>query len=295
MMSSTDSIFVLTDGRGLGYARYGVAGGIPVIYCHGGLSSRLDIAFAGQAAARAGLDLVAVDRPGIGLSDFQKHRALADWPADVAALADHLAFDQFALLGWSGGSPYVLACLAALGARITTAALVGGMAPVNTPGRVAELGLAADRLLFPLAARAPWAARFLLAVAARRSVAKMHESMIESMVSASDKLILSAMDEHDTTAAFFEALRPGAHGTARDYAIMGGDWGFALTSITSPLVLWQGGEDTLVPISHARSLSEQIPNAVLRVLPNRGHFLLHAETDWVFSHLASGRRRVIAR
>ena len=35
----------------------------------------------------AGIRLIAVDRPGIGLSDHQPDRTILDWPEDVAHLA----------------------------------------------------------------------------------------------------------------------------------------------------------------------------------------------------------------
>lgn len=52
----------------LGYADWGDPGGAPVIYCHGGLSSRVDIAWASRFCAERGVRLIAPDRPGSGLS-----------------------------------------------------------------------------------------------------------------------------------------------------------------------------------------------------------------------------------
>jgi pimeloyl-ACP methyl ester carboxylesterase len=45
-----------------------------------------------------------------GLSDFQPHRRLVDWPDDVSAFADALGLARCAVLGMSAGGPYVLAC-----------------------------------------------------------------------------------------------------------------------------------------------------------------------------------------
>ena len=44
----------LPDGRLLGYADWGDPDGAPVIYCHGGLSSRVDIAWASRLCAEHG-------------------------------------------------------------------------------------------------------------------------------------------------------------------------------------------------------------------------------------------------
>ncbi len=50
----------------------------------------------------------------MGLSTFQKGRRLSDWPADVAALADALGIERFAVLGFSGGGAYTAACAVAV-------------------------------------------------------------------------------------------------------------------------------------------------------------------------------------
>ena len=47
-----------------------------------------------------GIRMIALDRPGYGLSDYQENRTYLDWPGDVSALADHLALT--ALQCWAG-------------------------------------------------------------------------------------------------------------------------------------------------------------------------------------------------
>ena len=71
------------------------------------------------------------DRPGYGLSDFQRHRRLLDWPADVEQLADHLGLERFAVLGVSGGGPHAAACAYAIPHRLTRVGLVSSAAPLE--------------------------------------------------------------------------------------------------------------------------------------------------------------------
>src|SRR5947209_6974833 len=85
--------------------------------------------------------VITVDRPGMGLSDFQPGRKVLDWPADVAALADALGLNRFAVLGFSGGCPFALACAFRLPERVTVLGIVSGVVP--------------DDLLGPGAARDP--------------------------------------------------------------------------------------------------------------------------------------------
>jgi pimeloyl-ACP methyl ester carboxylesterase len=78
--------------------------------------------------------LVTYDRPGYGRSDPQPGRRVVDAAADVAALADHLGLEGFAVLGGSGGGPHALACTAELGGRVRRTAVVAGVAPATMPG-----------------------------------------------------------------------------------------------------------------------------------------------------------------
>lgn len=273
------------NGRRLGYARYGATSGVPVFYFHGGLSSRLDIAFADSVCGRHGVDLITIDRPGIGRSDFQSGRSLADWPADVAAVADDLGIRRFSVLGWSGGGPYVLACLAAMPARIAGAAIVAGMAPLSTPARRKELGMLADRLLFPLSQRSPRLAAAMLALARLQPAFLIRNALLQS-VSRADHDLLAPLPISAVTDFFFEALRAGMRGTVCDYCLLGGDWHLDWQAI-GPVTLWQGEDDVLVPPAHAKALVAALPQARLKLLQKRGHFLLHAEADRVFEDLAA--------
>jgi pimeloyl-ACP methyl ester carboxylesterase len=113
---------------------YGQPDGEPVFYFHGHPGSRLEARFARQAAAGAGLRVIALDRPGYGLSDFQPERAITDWPADVAEAADLLRIGRFSVAGASGGGPYALACAWRLPGRVTRAAVISGVGPYRVPG-----------------------------------------------------------------------------------------------------------------------------------------------------------------
>ena len=85
----------------------------PVFLCHGTPSSRLNRPD-DESTRALGVRLIAIDRPGCGLSDFLPGRTLLDWPTDLAAVADALGIGRFAVVGFSGGGPYVAASAFAL-------------------------------------------------------------------------------------------------------------------------------------------------------------------------------------
>lgn len=118
------------DGRRLAWAEYGDPVGEPLLYMHGTPSCHLEAtAFAiDRAAARLGVRLIVIDRPGMSDSAFQRGRRVLDWPGDVAVVADRLSIEQFAVLGYSGGGPYAAATAHALPERVQVLRLVACVA-----------------------------------------------------------------------------------------------------------------------------------------------------------------------
>ena len=99
-----------------GGAKGGAKGGVKdactatkTVFCmHGTPGSRCSAALLHKAAKQTGIRIVALDRPGVGQSDLVPERRLSDAAGDVAAVADVLNIDQFALLSWSMGGPYAM-------------------------------------------------------------------------------------------------------------------------------------------------------------------------------------------
>src|SRR3990170_3615928 len=76
-----DNRIKLSDGRSLEYAEYGDPEGRPLLHFHGLPSSRLDVNYPAvdEIATRLHARVIAVERPGIGLSDHKPY-TVAGWP-----------------------------------------------------------------------------------------------------------------------------------------------------------------------------------------------------------------------
>jgi pimeloyl-ACP methyl ester carboxylesterase len=147
--TGVDSTIQLSDGRRLGCAEFGDRAGAPVIYFHGWPGARVEARLGDYAARVSGVRLLAIDRPGMGLSAFQPGRAFVDWPDDVLEVAASLGLDRFAVLGISGGGPYAAACAWKLADRLTNAGILSSLAPFDVPGATAGMGRR-NRLAFQL-------------------------------------------------------------------------------------------------------------------------------------------------
>jgi pimeloyl-ACP methyl ester carboxylesterase len=266
----------LRDGRRLGYAQYGAPGGEPVIYFHGHPGSRLEARLAQHAAAAAGVSVIAIDRPGYGLSDFQKGRAVTDWPADVAEAADLLGIGRFSVAGASGGGPYALACAWRMPDRVIRAAVLSGVGPFRVRGITKGMRWQ-NKVGFGLGARWP-ALAGTMSRSMQRGVTTRPEQTIEALaraMSAVDAAIVRRPEVRRLLIAdLTEAFRHGSDGAAWDIVLLGRPWGFPLREISTEVHLWQGEADTLVPPAMGRYLASQLPNCHTRMLPGEGHLLI---------------------
>jgi pimeloyl-ACP methyl ester carboxylesterase len=284
--TQASQVLALPGGRRLAYRIYGDPDGAPVVYCHGGLSAHTDIAFATGRAAERHLQIVAIARPGIGESSrLGPPRRVRDWADDVAVLTAALGMESFSVLGWSAGGPYALACAVVLGPRVRHTLTIGGMAPLGGRVTARQLGLVADRVLFPLSQRAPRSAAALVRSAGWLPPAALQRTLLRSLPKA-DRAVVGAMSPAEFSADLEEALRNGPNGIVDDYRVVGADWGFAPENVTCPVTVVQGSEDTILPMAHARNLAERLPDGTLQVVEGAGHFLLHTHFELVVDALS---------
>jgi pimeloyl-ACP methyl ester carboxylesterase len=76
-------VFELADGRDLAWREFGTSDGAPVVALHGSPGSHSNFAPVADVAARQGVRLIALDRPGYGHSTFDPHRTYRRSAADI--------------------------------------------------------------------------------------------------------------------------------------------------------------------------------------------------------------------
>lgn len=268
------STITLSSGRRLAYAEFGRRQGRPVFYFHGFPGSRLEAASAHDAALGAGLRLIALDRPGYGGSDPQPGRTLIDWPDDIEQFADRLDVATFAVAGYSGGAPYALACGARLGRRVSSIGVLCGLGPpqtqIDVPGMMWH-----NRLGLAIAREARFLVRPLLALGGPllSRLAPLAIANLRRHSRPCDRLALSdPVFRRNLEDSFREAFVQGGAGAIGDGVIYGREWGFEPGEIVSPVHLWHGEEDRVLPVTMGRRLAQWIPGCRAEFLEGEGHF-----------------------
>src|SRR5262249_22635008 len=85
----------------IGFAEWGDPTGLPLLIHHGTPASRLGFDCFDDAARDRGVRAIAIDRPGMGLSDREHDGfTVASWSRDIGAIADGLELERFTTLGW---------------------------------------------------------------------------------------------------------------------------------------------------------------------------------------------------
>jgi pimeloyl-ACP methyl ester carboxylesterase len=266
----------LQDGRRLGYAEFGDHSGRPVFYFHGLPGSRLEARLLDGPARRNGIRVIAVDRPGFGLSDFQAKRVIADWPRDINELADALDLDRFAVVGNSGGGPYAAACARYLAPRLTGAVLVCGLGQL--PERNAFTGMAPwVKAVLGAARSSRWLLNFIvrMVVFCLRYFPEQALNFMAMKASPPDSKVLHEPRVRQILrAAFQEAVRQGGQGGIYELQLFTRPWGFRLEEISVAVEIWYGGKDRTVPPSLGAAQAAAIPRRQVHFFEEEGHFSL---------------------
>ncbi|MEM9649580.1 MAG: alpha/beta fold hydrolase, partial [Bacteroidota bacterium] len=242
---------MLTDGRVLSYAEYGDFRGVPVFYFHGGQESRLSSAFMDSTARRLGIHIIAPERPGVGLSSFQKGRIFLDYPKDVEQLANHLNIDSFSVFGLSGGSPHVLACAHELYHRLNKVAIVSGTAPHDYKGKLKGMWFPVKLVHWFAKNEKDKNLRGFIANDHRTLSQKPHRRLrqLQRFLPKPDRKLLKAKPEYgiEFIRGSQEAYRQGIEAVVQEWKLYVRDWGFQLEDIDTDITLWYGNKDKMTP------------------------------------------------
>ena len=232
-----------------------------------------------EPAARRGIRWIGIDRPGYGGSTAHPGRDVASVARDIAAVADELGLDRFAVIGASGGGPHALACSALLGNRVVAVVSAAGLAPHDADGLDWYAGMhpASEGEL--------------------RASAEGREALVAFLTTHEFDPAMFTKADHAALAgdwaylgrASDAGLEHGLDGIVDDDLAFVAPWGFAVTDVTAPVLLLHGVDDRVVPHSHSEWLAERLTAAALWSRPGESHVsvLTHTEPtlDWMLARV----------
>ncbi|KAJ3537889.1 hypothetical protein NM208_g6144 [Fusarium decemcellulare] len=295
-------IFALPDGRGLGFAEYGNPDGKPLLYFHGYPSSRLEAEALHNMARLNDIRLLALDRPGFGLSSPQINRQILDWPNDVREFSEGMNLPKFAVLGASGGGPFALACAHTLPSMLTGVVLFASGPPWAAGGHQMSL---MRRIMSRMANNCPIVLKTLLQVLVHslkwlvttglvtRRLGKWLDEQ-DKKQSASKPKTHSQRIEALTKVVIDEPFRQGADAAVYEAKLLSSqDWGFRFEDVKFDQVhIWHGKEDGNAPITMIRYMAQRLPHCTLHELDNETHYTMFKYFEPAISSLFPKDRKV---
>lgn len=266
------------DGRELAWTEFGDREGASIVAFHGSPGSGYDFSGLSEIAAGKGVRLIAVDRPGYGLSTFDPARTYESCAHDIGELVDHLGIDRFVVIGHSSGGPNAAACARFLADRLTCCAIVSGPAPpeagiskqgVTRQNRVAlRLQVMAPRLM-----SVAWVAGLRQAQRAPdKALAYLRRTLPAGDVAVIDRPEIEA----GLRAAFARPVsRTAGRAAVQDIQMERRPWGYRLGDIATSVHIWHGDADRNVVIANGRYQAQAIPGSTLHEVADEGHWLIH--------------------
>lgn len=266
------TLIKLSDNRTLAFETYGDSEGYPILYCHGFPGSRLEAAHFHEAALKKQCQIISIDRPGMGLSEFDENRTVLSFAHDIDELTDQLNLKQFSMISHSGGAPFLLACAHLIPHKIKKASIVSGISPPELWSKKNGVSQK-ERILSELLKRASflttpmmYLTRMLL-----KNPEKMIQQMIKNMSLVDQELFKNVGSKKAIISAVQEAFRQTLKGPSSDMKLLFKPWGFKLQGIQTPIILWHAELDTQAPIAHARIYESHLPYVKMELIKNEGH------------------------
>lgn len=275
---------------------------------HGFPSSRFEGRALDQLARRKNLRIIAPDRPGFGLSTFQPHRRIADWPADVQALAQHIQLPEYAILAHSGGGPHALACADQLSKETVSAIGIMAMRGPRQAGtedvpKISKFvtwlatywpkGLGA--LIMGVVRALRWFSNTAYGQSRIDAVLLKNAEQAKLKNERTDQQKVRLEEEGVDTVGelrnwvlrmVFEGFAQGPEGFVDEANLLAQDWGIKFEEVPyDKIQIWHKTQDKQGPVRMVRWMVERLPHAELHEFSDDEHVNIADHSDEILSAL----------
>ena len=265
------SLIKLRNGNNIGYAIYGNKKNFPIFYFHGWPGSRFELK--NIPLKKKKCFIIALERPGYGISDPISKFKILDWPKIVLEVANKLKIKNFSIIGVSGGAPFALACANTIkNKRLKSIAIVCALAPSKAKGmNKGRVGMLLNLGRKPFIS---WLIFNFLRVRLLNGNLEKSFNKWKNKISLPEiDLKLFTIDRGKRLMENFkEAVKHGTKGVHRDANLYSNYWGFKLKNIKKKIFVWHGDKDLTVPIITNKYYKKKLKNKEIFIKPNEGHF-----------------------
>ena len=265
------SLIKLRNGNRIGYAIYGNKRNFPIFYFHGWPGSRFELK--NIPLKKKKCFIIALERPGYGISDPISKFKILDWPKIVLEVANKLKIKKFSIIGVSGGAPFALACANTIkNKRLKSIAIVCALAPSKAKGmNKGRVGMLLNLGRKPFIS---WLIFNFLRVRLLNGNLEKSFNKWKNKISLPEiDLKLFTIDRGKRLMENFkEAVKHGTKGVHRDANLYSNYWGFKLKNIKKKIFVWHGDKDLTVPIITNKYYKKKLKNKEIFIKPNEGHF-----------------------
>ena len=276
IVATVTSAIVLRDGRRLAYRRYGPTDGAPLLFMPGAGCGRL-MTFGGAALADHQIQLISVDRPGLGASSPDPLKTFDSIADDVAALIEEVVGRPVPVVANSQGAPFGLA-LATTG-WISALVLVSPIDDVGYPPITALLP-EDYRSLVAAVARDPYPALQRLAT---YTPGALFETVMSDYPPSDEAVYGRPEFQTQLRAALDDGFASGATGYARDTVLAMSAWPAKLFDPGVDVRILFGADDRVHSTDLGATLADRIRGAHRDVIDGVGGALLWALPDLVLA------------
>jgi len=220
------------------------------------------------------IQLIAIDRPGMGLSTFNPAGDFISFAKDIYLLLQDLKFKNCKVLCWSGGGPFALSAANEYNEIIQAVYIITGFT-LNFSKHVFKK-MHANKLYFGAAKYIPFAARLIMNKVALKQATKPIPKIISKLPASDHKLMTDVKRLRQVSVATLqEACRQGSEGAVYEAQLYFKDYGYNLKDIAQPVFFWWGNEDNVVIRLHPEAVEQQVPKHIMHYKQNEGHLSIY--------------------
>jgi 3-oxoadipate enol-lactonase len=236
--------------------------GQPIVLVHG-LGATSNVWYGIRNVLKRQFRVVVLDLPGSGRSEKrQPHYTFPSWCSQLHELVEHLQLPRLVLVGHSMGTVLVQLFAATYPQRVAGLVLCGPIIELSETRKELFRKRIEAVLREGMLAVADGVVTGALTAATRESASPL-PGLVREMLLANDPV----------------------HYAAQCRALVEGSARAALPQIRCPLLILEGDQDTVTPLTTCQEILAVLPQAQLRILPHTGHWTMLERPELVSAAL----------